>query len=259
MPQRSTTDTAMAAREYTEEGFGTGEIVALVSLGVAGAFNSAWWPSILKTLRESGCPRNLLNLTKSYFTNRLAILQTNNTIEAEITKGCPQGSYWGPGLWNIQYVYNTLLELNYSNSTKAIAFADDLILMKRSNTVTEAENIANVEMTKITTWAKTNKIQFNERKLKVLLLTRKKRKERRNWKYIFWLLTQVPNLKYLGIILDSKLSFRDHTNYTAEKCSKLIFALARSAKVNWGLGCATLKTIYTGAILPFYCTVRQFG
>jgi hypothetical protein len=84
-------------------------------------------------------PRNLLNLTKSYFANRVAILQTNNnTIEAEITKVCPQGSCCGPGFWNIQY--NTLLELNYTNRTKAIAFADGLIIMTKSNTVTE-ENL----------------------------------------------------------------------------------------------------------------------
>jgi hypothetical protein len=63
-------------------------------------------------------------------------------------------------------------------------------------------------------------------------------------------LTQVPNLKYLGIIPDSKLTFRDHITYITEKCSKLIFALARSAKLNWGLGSPALKTIYTGAILP---------
>ena len=260
MPQRGTTDAAMAATEYIEEGFGNGEVVALVSLDVTGAFTSAWWPSILKTLRDSGCPLNLLNLTKSYFTNCVAILQTNNTtIEADITKGCPQGSCCGPGLWNIQY--NTLLELNYNSRTKAIAFADDLILMTRGNTVLEAENIANVEMTKITTWANANKIQFNERKSKVLLLTKRKRKESRVLEIYLnkRRLTQVPNLKYLGIILNSKLTFRDHITYITEKCSKLIFALARSTKLNWGLGSAALKTIYTGAILPLFCTARQFG
>ena len=65
-----------------------------------------------------------------------------------------QGSCCGPGLWNIQY--NPLLELNYTNRMKAIAFADDLILMTRGNTVREAENIANVEMAKISKWAKAN-------------------------------------------------------------------------------------------------------
>jgi len=36
----------------------------------------------------------------------------------------------------------------------------------------------------------------------------------------------------------------------AEKCTKLIFALSNSAKLNWGLKHAALKTIYTGGILP---------
>jgi hypothetical protein len=36
----------------------------------------------------------------------------------------------------------------------------------------------------------------------------------------------------------------------AEKCTKLIFALSKSAKANWGLKHAALKTVYTGRILP---------
>jgi hypothetical protein len=35
-----------------------------------------------------------------------------------------------------------------------------------------------------------------------------------------------------------------------EKLTKLIFTLARSAKVTWGLKHKALKTIYTAAILP---------
>jgi hypothetical protein len=34
----------------------------------------------------------------------------------------------------------------------------------------------------------------------------------------------------------------------AEKCTKLISALSKSAKLNWGLKHAALKTIYTGGI-----------
>ena len=67
----------------------------------------------------------------------------------------------GPGLLNIQY--NSLLNLNYTNRTKTIAFADDLILITRGKTVREAENIANILMTKISAWGKANKIHFNEK------------------------------------------------------------------------------------------------
>jgi hypothetical protein len=36
----------------------------------------------------------------------------------------------------------------------------------------------------------------------------------------------------------------------AEKCTKLIYSLSKSAKLNWGLDHKALKTIYVGAILP---------
>ena len=46
------------------------------------------------------------------------------------------------------------------------------------------------------------------------------------------------------------MTFRDHINYTEEKCTKLIFPLSKSAKITWGLKYEALKTIYTGGILP---------
>jgi hypothetical protein len=45
-----------------------------------------------------------------------------------------------------------------------MAFADDFILATRGRTVREAENIVNIELTKISSWAKENKIHFNEQK-----------------------------------------------------------------------------------------------
>ena len=38
-------------------------------------------------------------------------------------------------------------------------------------------------------------------------------------------------MKYFGTIFDSKLSFRNHINNMAEKCTKLIFVLSNSAKL----------------------------
>jgi len=64
------------------------------------------------------------------------------------------------------------------------------------------------------------------------------------------ILEQVNKIRYLGIIFDSKMTFRDHVNYVEEKCTKLIFTLLKSAKVIWGLNHKALKTIYAGGILP---------
>jgi len=56
-------------------------------------------------------------------------------------------------------------------------------------------------------------------------------------------------MRYWGIIFDHKLTFKEHINYMSEKCTKFIFVLSKSAKLNWGLQNAALKTIYTRAIL----------
>jgi len=99
-------------------------------LDVKGAFNAAWWPSILKSLKDAGCPRNLYYLSQGYFSERTAALTTNNfSIERRVTKRCPQGSCCGPGFWNL--LYNSIFNLQFTSHTKVIVFADDLILLTK--------------------------------------------------------------------------------------------------------------------------------
>ena len=102
---------------------------------------------------------------------------SNIKIKAQISRGCPQGSIYGPALWDIYY--NSLLNVNFMQQTKTIAFADDLILATRGKTVSEAENRANIELTKIAEWAGNNKIQVNEHKSKTILISRRKQTERK--------------------------------------------------------------------------------
>ena len=65
--------------------------------------DAAWWPAILKGLRDAKCPKNLYQLTQDYFRGRRAVVSINSCkMEKNITKGCPQGSCCGPGFWNIQ-------------------------------------------------------------------------------------------------------------------------------------------------------------
>jgi hypothetical protein len=98
-----------------------------------------------------------------------------------------------------------LLNLNFTR-TKAVAFADDLILVIRGETVSEAENFLNLEMSKITACSKRNKFGFNLEKSKVMLISKRKRKEVKNINIYLnnKPLEQVITLKYLGIIIDDK-------------------------------------------------------
>ena len=103
-PQKSTIDAAMVVKEFVQDSLAAGDLIALVSLDLQGVFDAAWWPAILKEMRDCGSPKNLYKLTKSYLTQRTAILATNSIrMEKELIRGCPQGSCSAPGYWNLQY------------------------------------------------------------------------------------------------------------------------------------------------------------
>ena len=61
--------------------------------------------------------------------------------------------------------------------TRVVAYADDFLLATRGVTVRATENYANAELSKIEGWSRRNKIKFNDKKSKVMLVTRRKRKE----------------------------------------------------------------------------------
>jgi len=58
------------------------------------------------------------------------------------------------------------------------------------------------------------------------------------------------SFKHLGIIVDSKLTFKEHANYLLTKVSKLINNLLRFAKIEYGLNAKAMDVIYKGAVLP---------
>ena len=220
--QTGTVDAAMEGKDIIEENLKQRNCISVVSLDVRGAFDAVWWPSILCDLKELKCPKNLINLTRSYFSNRMASLCGNTLkIEKPVTMGCPQVSCSGPGFWNI--LYNSLFNIDFTHHTRVIAFADDLLVLTRGKCVMEAENYASQDLQKIESWARVNKMQFNENNPKILLVTMKTSEA--NGTLNIYLnnkrLEQVSELKYLGIYFDSRFSFDRHVDYITGKCTPI--------------------------------------
>ena len=108
------------------------------------------------------------------------LTMNNSVVQKKISKGKPQGSASGPGVWNL--LYNSLLNVEYTKNTKVIAYADDLVILLKGKTQVEVENYANIETQKVAKWARNNKISLNDLKSKVTIITRKKPKNRRDFK-----------------------------------------------------------------------------
>jgi len=130
-------------------------------------------------------------------------MTTNISLERNVTNGCPQGSCCGRGFWNL--LYNSIFKLEFTSRTKVIAFGDYLIILSKGESIVEAENYMNLELRKISDWAQRNKLKFNENKPKVMLMSRRERKEKREVEIFLINKTfySVNKIKYLETIFDN--------------------------------------------------------
>ena len=65
--QKSTTDAAMEAKSFIQPVLENRGLVIMTRVDVKGAFDAAWWRSILQAFEGLGCPRNL-----GHFSHRTA-------------------------------------------------------------------------------------------------------------------------------------------------------------------------------------------
>jgi len=74
-PQKSTVDAAMEVRQFIEFHLERRGVVRTASLDINAAFDLAWWPAILKGLREAKCHRKLYYFTRDYLKDKKAMYQ----------------------------------------------------------------------------------------------------------------------------------------------------------------------------------------
>jgi hypothetical protein len=126
-----------------------------------------------------------------------------------------------------------------------MAYVDDLMILVKGTNQEETENDANIETQKAAKWARNNKINFNDQKSKIMVITRKKPKNRRDFKIFLnnKKLQQGDTIKYLGITVDRRFTFNEHIENITGRCIKIIHALSKSAKINWRLRYDVLRII----------------
>ncbi len=207
-PQRSTEDAINFVCEKVYKQFSAKAFILLISLDIKGAFDSAWWPEILRQLRLTNCPENVYKLLKSYLSEREVLFNYSDVqIRKVLNRGCPQGSVLSPTLWNV--LYNQLLVLRLPLGAELIGFTDDTMLMVTAYKTKQIERIANESLEMISNWGKRVKITFNAAKTSTMLVTKKFKYDKPNIVMNGQLLQLCNHFKYLGVTLDKNFNFRN--------------------------------------------------
>ena len=115
---------------------------------------------MLSKLRAYGFSEHALKLLRSYFTerkNRVRIGKETTSEWKDVNWGCPQGSTFGPLLWNI---FQNDLSFTVSNCPLSM-YADDHQLYAIGRQIQDVERKLNDEGNNVSNWYSTNTLQGN--------------------------------------------------------------------------------------------------
>ena len=214
------------------------------------AFDTINHSILIKKLENYGIRGIASNWIQSYLQNRMQYVSIDDvTSDRQLLKcGVPQGSVLGPALFII-YVNDMC---NVSKILRTILFADDTNLFYSGFDIDNICKVLTNELKHLNDWFTVNKLSLNIKKTSFMIFSSRDVGGNYNICINGIQIDRVYVTKFLGVQIDSRLSWKHHVHYIKNKVSKSLGILYR---VKHLLNSRALYSLYCSLILPYlsYC------
>lgn len=219
----------------------------------AKAFDKICHSTLLKKLWELGIHGDLFRWIKSYVERRSqsVILGGYTSKSKLISSGVPQGSHLGPLLFII-FINDIIKVFSHSN---VLLYADDTKIYRVIRDDVD-HNLLQEDLNSFEEYCKINHLTLNLDKCYVISFTKKKNPCNYDYKLFNRNLTRVTQIRDLGVIMDSKLTFIPHIESVLQKSYKQLGFILRVTKpFRLPLTYKILYNSYVRSHLEFACAV----
>lgn len=232
----STEDAVTALTSLIVDQLDKGKKSIAVFLDLKKAFDTVSIPILINKLERIGIRGLPLSVFRDYLTNRRQKVRIGNYISQnnDVTCGVPQGSVLGPTLFLI-YI-NDLCNLCISDA-KIFAYADDTAVVFSGASWKSVIRNTEIGMSGVGEWLQVNQLTLNTSKTNYICFRIRNNNQSKedlsikihncngpsNIKCKCPVINQVKYTKYLGVIVDEKLSWYPQLEQVTNRVRKLIW------------------------------------
>ena len=219
------------------------EVVAALALDAQGAFDNVIHSSLIEHCKKAKLSKCLISWISGFLSNRRVKFSLSGKLSRSfnLNKGSPQGS---PISGPLYLLYNKAM-LDGQQHIIKMAYADDILWLSRGITVRIARERIEKEIPKADEWSKSHSTPLDLAKTKYIVFTRdnfKIDKTPLQWNENTIQISDA--IKYLGLIFDSRLSFKQATNKLTQRGMSSLMSLIRLVNTRKGINVKKFFTLY---------------
>ena len=197
---------------------------AAIFFDIKSAFDSVWHDGLIYKLNDLRLPDYLIRWLISFLQRRTAHIELENQLSHsfELKRGTPQGSPISPLL----YILYTADSMNSIPSGVDYGlFADDTAMFTSSNTTSNVRNRLQTSIIEFEKWCSSWKLDIQPNKTELIHFSPHPRKRYSNPIHLKVSNTTIKpqsSARYLGVIFDQRLQWRDHVKHIETRAQSRI-------------------------------------
>ena len=219
-PGRSCEHALLNAQNTLLNSLNNKQVSLLLLIDFSKAFDMVDHTILLHKLNHYGIRGPALKWFESYLGNRTQFVTIDgvDSSSRHMAYGVPQGSILGPLLFII-YI-NDLPGI--SNLAKFILYADDANIIISGENIDEVQAKFSILANNIVHWVDSNGLALNLKKTNYMIFTRQRTVPQREFKMSGRTLESKSEARFLGVIIDNKLTWTKHIMAIKSKMSNYI-------------------------------------
>ena len=243
---RSTADQIIRLQDEIHRNIHNGRFTLGVFIDFQRAFDMLWKEGLLIKLKKMGISGNIYGWINSILSHRTIQVKVGDTLSStrQLQNGTPQGSPLSPLLFLL--AINDLQSILTNVETSL--FADDSAIFKSAGKkqLNQTADLVQRNLKAINQWCNKWGFRISAEKT-VIVLFSKDSQLKNKLKPIYVDGTQIKvedTVKFLGVYLDERLTWKHHTDHIVKKCKTRINLMRSISGSSWGASKSSPMTIY---------------